>query len=95
MSRTSGCTTPWWPATVLEHQGLHPDPELQTTHVRRSVLAHVFPHGRNPLEELWCKPAGDTMVDLIAEGHIDDTGRELTLTDEGPAAAGVLWPRVR
>ncbi|MEX5307605.1 hypothetical protein RF644_17810 [Kocuria sp. CPCC 205258] len=83
----------YWQRTVLEHLGLDLDPDETITPFHRSVLIHVFRTGRSPVKELWYHPERDVVAELTARGYIDASGRELSLTDEGLAAAGVLWPR--
>ncbi|WP_387611317.1 MULTISPECIES: hypothetical protein [Kocuria] len=83
----------YWQRTVLKHLGLGLDPDEDITPFRRSVLVHVFRTGRSPVIERWYGPESDVVAELAVRGYIDASGRELSLTDEGLAAAGVLWPR--
>jgi hypothetical protein len=84
-----------WQQLVLVRLGLNLDPEGGITNFRRSVLVYVFRHGRPPLKEPWCTPDENVVLPLAEEGYIDMTRKPLRLTEEGLAAAGVLWPRVR
>jgi hypothetical protein len=84
-----------WQRLVLWHLGLDLDPEKGITALRRSVLVHVFRHRRHPVKEPWYRPDREDVEHLIREGYIDTTGGELSLTEEGLAAGGVLMPRVR
>lgn len=83
----------YWQRTVLEHLGLALDPDEDIRPFRGSVLVHVFRTGRFPVKELWYRPDSVVVAELAVRDYIDDSGRELSLTDEGLAAAGVLRPR--
>jgi hypothetical protein len=79
--------------TVLKHLGLGLDPDEDITPFRHSVVVHVFRIGRSPVNECWYRPESDVVAELAVRGCIDASGRELSRTDTGLAAAGVLWPR--
>ena len=79
--------------TVLKPLGLGLDPAEDITAFRRSVLVRVLRIGRSPVKERGDRPESDVVAELAVHGSLGASGRELSLTDEGLAAAGVPWPR--
>ncbi|MEX5258003.1 hypothetical protein [Kocuria arenosa] len=93
LARTLAAGDDYWQRTVLDALGLDLSQELGMTPFRRAVLVHVFRHGYFPIEEPWYRTKNDVGFQLAAEGYLDTSSKPLQLTDEGLAAAGVLWPR--
>ncbi len=93
MATALAASNEYWQRTVLKHLGLGLDPDEDITPFRRSVVVHVFRPGRSPVKERWYRPESDVVAELAVRGYIDASGRELSLTDTGLTAAGVLWPR--
>lgn len=84
-----------WRRTVLDHLGLDLSPKTGITPLHRSVLVHVFRRHSAPYKETWFKAQPEALSELLRDGYIDDSAPMMKLTEEGLAAAGVLWPRVR
>lgn len=93
LARALAAGDDYWQRTVLDALGLDLDPELGMTSFRRAVLVHVFRHGHFPVEEPWFRSKTEVGLQLADEGYLDTSSKPLQLSDEGLAAAGVLWPR--